>query len=109
MKNRADESARFHRIIRKFLPCGLLGQFLGDVLFEGLLPVRSRVSRPFDLLEIQGGMGRARADRTLRVPEVLPGRDRTDPVAVAVRLVEHHAGDAGPALHPAGTGLCVIE
>ena len=52
-------------------------------------------------------MGRARADRILRVPEVLFGRDRAYPVPVAVRQIEHRLGDAGPALHPAGTGQIV--
>ena len=107
MKNRAKESARFHRIIRKRLPLESLGQFLGDVCLQRFFPVRRVVSRPFDLPEIQGGMGRTRADRILRVGEVLFGRDRAHPVTVTVGLVEHRLGDIGPAFHAAGTGQIV--
>ena len=52
-------------------------------------------------------MGRTRADRILRVGEILLGRDRAHPVTVAVGLIEHRLGDIGPAFHAAGTGQIV--
>ena len=67
----------------------LLAKFLGDVCLEGFLPIRRVVPGVLDFGDRQGGMRRTRADRGLRVREVLLGRDRAHLVAVAVGLIEN--------------------
>lgn len=57
--------------------------------------------------KVERGVDRARRDGARGVRVVVGGRNRHDPVAVAVGGLEDGAGDVRPALHGAGAGAVV--
>lgn len=57
--------------------------------------------------KVERGVDRARGDGAGGAGVVVGGRNRHDPVAVAVGGVEDGAGDVRPALHGAGAGAVV--
>ena len=68
------------------------------VLPQLFFPIRHMESSCLKLGQVKHGMDRARGDGALGDGVVVVGRNRHDPVAVAVGGLEDGAGDVGPGL-----------
>lgn len=77
------------------------------VLPQLFFPIRHMESSCLKLGQVKHGVDRARGHGALGAGVVVVGRNRHDPVAVAVGGLEDGAGDVGPGLDGAGAGAVI--